>query len=191
MDYLSKPINAEILRSKIGVFVELYRKTRALGELNEALQREIGRAGAGAGGAAAGEQELERRVQERTAALTRAHQGVRENEERLRMALDVAQIAAWEWHLASGRMTWSTDPEVLFGFPEGLVRPGAADLRAVHPDDKAVAEKALAAALETGVYEAEYRAVRPDGSVVWITERGRVVPDADGRPSGWSASAAT
>ena len=35
------------------------------------------------------------------------------------MALEVAQIAAWEWHLASGQMRWSTDPEVLFGFPKG------------------------------------------------------------------------
>src|SRR3954468_124979 len=30
VDYLSKPINAEILRSKIGVFVELWCKTREL-----------------------------------------------------------------------------------------------------------------------------------------------------------------
>ena len=37
-----------------------------------------------------------------------------------------------------------------------------------------------AAALETGIYEAEYRAVRPDGRIVWITERGRVFSDADG-----------
>src|SRR5206468_1212887 len=41
VDYLSKPINTEILRSKIGVFVDLFRKTRALADLNEALQREI------------------------------------------------------------------------------------------------------------------------------------------------------
>jgi signal transduction histidine kinase len=51
VDYLSKPINAEILRSKIGVFVELYRKTRELVLLNETL---------------------ESRVRERTAALSEA-----------------------------------------------------------------------------------------------------------------------
>src|ERR1044071_1714487 len=40
VDYLSKPINAEILRSKMGVFVELFRKARELTSLNEQLQRE-------------------------------------------------------------------------------------------------------------------------------------------------------
>jgi signal transduction histidine kinase len=34
--------------------------------------------------------------------------------------------------------------------------------------------------LKTGVYEAEYRAVRPDGRTVWLLERGRVVSDVDG-----------
>ena len=41
VDYLSKPVNAEILRSKVGVFVDAFRKTRALAELNDALQREV------------------------------------------------------------------------------------------------------------------------------------------------------
>ena len=41
VDYLSKPINPDILRSKIGVFVELYRATRVILELNGALQREV------------------------------------------------------------------------------------------------------------------------------------------------------
>src|ERR1700730_4489249 len=41
VDYLSKPVNAEILRSKIGVFVDAFRKTRALADLNVALQREV------------------------------------------------------------------------------------------------------------------------------------------------------
>jgi PAS domain S-box-containing protein len=125
-------------------------------------------------------QELEQRVHERTAALNRAHQGVRENEERVRMALDVAQIAAWEWHLPSGQVRWSTDPEVLFGFPKGSFGADLRTVRVAHPSDRLKIEEATAEALKTGSYEAQYRAIRPDGSVVWLTERGRVFSEVDG-----------
>src|SRR4029077_4708682 len=53
-------------------------------------------------------------------------------------------------------------------------------VRAVHEQDRSRVENAAAAALETGTYETEYRVVRPGGGIVWITERGRVVADADG-----------
>jgi PAS domain S-box-containing protein len=180
VEYLSKPINAAILRSKISVFSDLFRKTRELAHLNDALQREVTEREKAQQALKLANQELERRVHERTAALTRAHQGVRENEERLRMALEVAQIAAWEWHLASGQMRWSTDPEILFGFPKGSFGRELRIVRAVHEQDKSRVESAAAAALESGTYETEYRVVRPDGSIVWITERGRMFADADG-----------
>src|SRR4029077_12720476 len=162
VDYLSKPVNAPILRSKIAVFIDVFRKTRALADLNEALQREVIERENAQQALQQANQELERRVHERTAALNRAHQGVRENEERLRMSLDVAQIAAWEWHLASGQMRWSTDPEVVFGFPKGSFGQDLRISRAVHAQDKSRVEGAAALALETGTYETEYRVVRPD-----------------------------
>ena len=180
VDYLSKPINAEILRSKIGVFVDVYKKTRALAEVNEALQREVAEREKIQDALQHANQDLERRVQERTAALTRAHQGVRENEERLRMAMEVAQIAAWEWNLSSGQMTWSTDPETLFGFPKGSFGTDLRIVRMAHPDDRERIEESTASVLTTGVYETDYRAVRPDGTVVCITERGQLVSDGDG-----------
>lgn len=57
VDYLPVPVIPEILRAKVSVFAELYRKTRQLEELN---------------------QDLERRVEERTAALEQALQ-IRDN----------------------------------------------------------------------------------------------------------------
>jgi len=41
VDYLTKPFNPQILRQKISVFAELYRKTRALAELNEVLETRV------------------------------------------------------------------------------------------------------------------------------------------------------
>jgi PAS domain S-box-containing protein len=105
---------------------------------------------------------------------------VRENEERLRMAMEVAQIAAWEWHLATGHMTWSTDPEELFGFPKGAFGEDLRIFHALHPNDRERMETTLAEALRSGDYHGEFRALGDDGRVVWITERGRVIYDADG-----------
>src|SRR5687767_3352061 len=41
VDYLTKPINPMVLRQKISVFADLFRKTRALAELNETLEARV------------------------------------------------------------------------------------------------------------------------------------------------------
>ena len=41
VDYLNKPINPLILKSKVGIFVDLFRKTRELARLNEIMESEI------------------------------------------------------------------------------------------------------------------------------------------------------
>lgn len=42
VDYLTKPVHPAVLRSKVSVFVDLFRKTRALAELNSSMEVEIG-----------------------------------------------------------------------------------------------------------------------------------------------------
>jgi PAS domain S-box-containing protein len=175
VDYLSKPINPDVLRSKVGVFTELFRKTRALAELNEALQREVAERESAQAALQQANQALEARVEERTHALTLAHQGVQENEERLLMAMDVAQMTAWECLVATGTMTWATDPETLFGFPPGALGPEQRIAAVIHPEDRERVEDCMQEALKTGAYDCDYRVVRPDGGIVWLTERGRVI----------------
>src|SRR5215475_1483870 len=147
VDFLSKPINPDILRSKIAVFANLFRTTRALASAVEALNAEVA---------------------ERQQA-----------QEQLRLALAVAQVATWEWDLTTGRMRWSADPEKMFGFPPGGFGPNSQLSHAIHPDDRSVIEEALQRAMQSGEFEAEYRVVRPDGSVVWIANRGRVVHETN------------
>lgn len=72
VDYVPVPVVPEILRAKVSVFAELYRKTRQLERLNH---------------------ELEQRVADRTAELEASTARLQESEERLREALDVAQRA--------------------------------------------------------------------------------------------------
>jgi signal transduction histidine kinase len=70
VDYLTKPVNPQILRHKIAVFADLFRKTRALAELNE---------------------HLETRVQERTAELERSEAALRQaNEQKDRFIATLA-----------------------------------------------------------------------------------------------------
>ena len=63
VDYVSVPIVPEILRARVSVFADLYRKTQQLEQLNE---------------------ELERRVSERTSALEASTERLRESEDALR-----------------------------------------------------------------------------------------------------------
>ena len=41
VDYLTKPVHPAVLRSKVSVFIDLFRKTRALAESNRSLEAEI------------------------------------------------------------------------------------------------------------------------------------------------------
>ena len=77
VDYLTKPINPQILCSKVAVFVELFRATRALARANSALETEIVQRREAQKALRRANDELETRVQQRTAELSRSEEQFR------------------------------------------------------------------------------------------------------------------
>ena len=73
VDYLTKPVDPRILKSKIAVFVELFRKTRELARLNQTLESEVAQRQKAEAALQQINNELEARVNQRTAELTRAN----------------------------------------------------------------------------------------------------------------------
>jgi PAS domain S-box-containing protein len=105
-------------------------------------------------------------------------------EERLRLALELSRVGSWDWHLATGKVTWNSNHYLLWGYPVGGIEPSYQVWRnSVHPEDIAKAEGDLNRALATQVdYESEYRIALPDGSIRWILGRGRALYDNQGEP---------
>ena len=73
VDYLTKPIDPQILRAKLAVFVDLYRKRRAVVRINVELQRQISERQRMAEDLRRANQDLESRVAERTATLAESN----------------------------------------------------------------------------------------------------------------------
>jgi signal transduction histidine kinase len=94
VDYLTKPVRQEILRSKVSVFVELFRKTRALAAINDALEAEIVQRQAAEAALQKANNDLEARVLERTADLNQANAELRESEAALRKSEAQAMAAS-------------------------------------------------------------------------------------------------
>ena len=115
----------------------------------------------------------------------RTEQALRRSEELFRLALDGADLGAWDLHVPSGVATLNERYLQMLG-----LKPGDVDARLetwfayVHPDDAPrVAEKFIAHLRgDTAVYEAEHRMRHASGRWVWVLDRGRVTDrDADRR----------
>ncbi len=109
---------------------------------------------------------------------------VQESEENLRFALEAANTIAFTWDVASGEVRRSSNAATQMGLgPDSTCGTFEQKKNAVHPEDRERFLADLNAALTgTGVYESEYRKVRPDGSVIWLHDKGRMVFDASGTP---------
>jgi PAS domain S-box-containing protein len=107
---------------------------------------------------------------------------LREFEERVRLAAKAARLGVWELDAATNKMWMSDSARALFQF-DSETRVNHALLQdRVHPEDRALRDSAVKAAIEAhGEYNIEYRVLLPDGTLRWIGARGRCVTREDGK----------
>jgi PAS domain S-box-containing protein len=162
VDYVPVPVIPEVLRAKIRVFVELYRKTRQLERFNA---------------------ELEDRVRARTAELEESNGRLLESEQRRSLALAAGKMGSWDWDWINGDWMWDEGQFQIFGVdPKTFVVTTANVEALLHQDDVHQLRKAIAR-FDKGErsYEAEFRVNRPDGEVCWCVGTAAATVDKSGR----------
>jgi len=159
VDYVPVPVIPEVLRAKVKIFAELYRKTRQLEQLN---------------------QELERRVAERTAELEASTVRLLKSEERRSLALAAGQMGSWEWDPVDGRFVWDDGQYRIFGVDPASFDLTVDNVRAlIHPEDWKHLQNAIKpAAPNTPSFQSEFRVCRPNGELRWCI--GTAVASVDG-----------
>jgi PAS domain S-box-containing protein len=148
VDYVPVPVIPEVLRAKVKVFVELYRKTRQLEQLNR---------------------ELEARVAERTAALAASTRQLRQSERLRSLALAAGQMGSWEWNVARGSTVWDQGQCEIFGVDPNSFVPTVDSVRPlINPEDFELLVRAFRKLSKTAnTFQTEFRAIRPNGEVRW------------------------
>lgn len=114
-----------------------------------------------------------------------AEDALRASEERLRIALDSAQMGIFDWDIPQKRINWSRWHEELWGYAPGEF-DGSYDafIRRLHPDDLARVEAELIRCVMSGhQFTCDYRVLRPEGGFRWIASTGQVAIGSDRAPA--------
>jgi PAS domain S-box-containing protein len=159
VDYVPVPVIPDVLRAKVKVFVELYRKTRELEQLNL---------------------KLERHVAERTAELEASNVRLVQSEQGRSLALVAGQMGSWEWDIAANRGTWDEGQYRIFGVEPKNFQISTDNIRnLLHPDDwEPLRQVVLRMAKGERTQQVEFRVRRPNGELRWCT--GTAAASVDG-----------
>jgi two-component system NtrC family sensor kinase len=89
-------------------------------------------------------------------------------------------IGLWDWDLQANTVIWSDETCRQWGYSPGEFSGRVEDaVQRIHPEDRPGVEAAIGRVLsgQSTHYAAQYRIVRPDGSICWVDTRGVVVRD--------------
>ncbi|MBF0188837.1 MAG: diguanylate cyclase, partial [Magnetococcales bacterium] len=104
------------------------------------------------------------------------------SKERLIEIQSVSQLGAWDWHIDTDELFWSSEVFSIFGITEEQFGENYSSfLELVHPDDVDEVKEAVNECRQDGTpYRLEHRVKRPDGTIRFVLERGRLVQHEDG-----------
>ncbi|MDR3555935.1 MAG: PAS domain S-box protein [Syntrophobacteraceae bacterium] len=109
-------------------------------------------------------------------------EGLRESEERLRLAQEAGSVGIWDWFPQTGVSVFSDEMNVIYGLAPGTVKTYEDWLSRVHPDDRpdmlAECDKALS---EKQPFDLEFRILHASGQVRRVAAKGHGVYDDAGR----------
>jgi PAS domain S-box-containing protein len=164
VDYVPVASIPDMLRTKVKIYVELYRKSRQLEQLSA---------------------ELERRSAERTVELERSNRRLQDSEDRRNLALAAGKMGSWDWDLAQGSCVWDKGQRQIFGVDAAPFNVTPSNLRGLvnRSDWKMLCRLLMRARRDGGSYQAEFRVRHPDGRVRWCFGTAAASKDAAGRIS--------
>ena len=164
VDYLHKPINAAVLRSKVAVFVELHRKSRELAMANRALLLEVTERRRAEEQLRELNESLDRRVTERSEAL-------RESEQRFRTMADQTPVMMWVTSPAGVVEFVNKEYCTFFGVtPDEALRNSWR--MPLHDDDSAYLRTLFEALRTRRPFQGDARMRRSDGEWRWMMSQG-------------------
>ena len=104
---------------------------------------------------------------------------LRESEERLRLALDAAEVGTWHWEVSKGPGPVVADSrcKMLLGLPAGAALTYETWASAIVPGDRVATEAEAARALDPenpcDDFACTYRVQHPHGKMLWLRVKGR------------------
>ena len=104
---------------------------------------------------------------------------------RLDLGFAAAGIGSFDWDLRTDELQWDDRLREIFGYGRtDVVEHIDSFFGRLHPDDRPRVDASVSAAIAgEGAYAADFRVVRPDGVVRWVSARGQVLTDSAGRPA--------
>src|SRR6266403_1733343 len=140
--------------------------------------------------------DLEAKVEERTAKLSRANEelqgeiierksaeeNLRRSEAFLTEGQRISHTGSWSWNVPTGKVAWSEEHFRIFGVDPDKTEPSfQLFLETVHPEDRSLIERSLDEAVrEKRGFDIEFRIALADGSIKHVQGVGRPVVDKSG-----------